>query len=292
MARSYGRPGHGAFEKVLELRTPPTVKTETTTWKISWGVLSFVTGVVLLIAYAFGLSIAPALGVALLAGSAVSIKLVTRPTGEMDTIRQRVRAEIDYLEHGGDVNETRLEGEQISWALGGIAEKRTARFLEGGLSDVFEVVHDITVKRSGRVSANIDHLVLSPSCLIHIDTKLWKTAPGLVQDGNRVYIPYGNAHWKSVSTCIYEASFLPTPPHALVFALAGTAGRQYRGQVSEVTHYVQNFGEQHGQLRQVPFPVYFVSQHDIVPVVADISNQGRTNIVTAASLEDLGIIDF
>lgn len=197
---------------------------------------------------------------------------------DSDTTRQMLEDAYDALRRGGAVADSPFEGDEIGWALGGIAEERTARLLRQHLEDRFTVINDIElVNERGKVTANIDHLVLARRGAIMVDTKAWAdplefTMRGkdcwLEKDSNRVA-------WSAVSTCLYEAHLLPSPPRAIIFAVGGKAGRapELEHGTVRVTKYYERFGD-NDRLRNCDIPVYFVAQSKIPTAVWGVDNSG------------------
>lgn len=194
------------------------------------------------------------------------------------TTRQMLEDAYDVLRRGGSIADSPFEGDEIRWALGGIAEEHTAWLLRQHLEDRFTVINDIElVNERGKVTANIDHLVLARRGAIMVDTKAWAdplefTTRGkdcwLEKDSNRVA-------WSAVSTCLYEAHLLPSQPRAIIFAVGGKAGRApelERGTV-RVTKYYERFGD-NDRLRNCDIPVYFVAQSQIATAVWGVDNSG------------------
>lgn len=86
----------------------------------------------------------------------------------------------------GDLSE--LPGDLGTWARGALSEESIGEML-AELGPGYRVEHDLLVRdpRSGRVSANVDHLVRTPSgAQVVIDTKRWAGQVELGGDG-RLY---------------------------------------------------------------------------------------------------------
>lgn len=223
--------------------------------------------------------------------------------------------EFFQFRNGKPISESQFTSNQRSWAIGGLAEMKTGEYLERGLPDDFEVIHDLGIIRDGSVRANIDHLVLGRSSLVFVDTKEWKQPCRFIPAPSRRALAdpeekmkhwnewtYGADHvdpsgeWdlsdggvmispahyasKSVGTCLWEASALPTQPAAVVFAVGGAAEASLPSGGQRVTHYRKSRGN---VITQVPVPVLFVRQSEIANISASLDHQMATNLGSVAS---------
>jgi hypothetical protein len=68
----------------------------------------------------------------------------------------------------------------MTWRRGAAGERRTARLLDRLVRDGFVVFHDLAVPDS---DANVDHLVIGPSGVFVIDSKLWTGSVHQGSDG-------------------------------------------------------------------------------------------------------------
>jgi hypothetical protein len=78
----------------------------------------------------------------------------------------------------------RLSQEARSWRLGARGERRTARILERLERDGFVAFHDLAVPGS---PANVDHLVIGPTGVFVIDSKLYRGTVRVGPDGRLWY---------------------------------------------------------------------------------------------------------
>lgn len=197
------------------------------------------------------------------------------PSVQGNMVNDEIRADMfkayQTLRDGGEVKDSPFQGDEISWALGGLAEERTSKRLQEGLNDSYDIIDDIAILNNrGQVNANIDHLVLSNNGAIMLDTKVWKTP--LVFSGNNgqrwLDKERNPKTWSAVSTCLYEASQLPVPPRAIVFVVAGKAGRELEKYATpvQVTKYFERY-EDSGLKECVAVPVFFTSQFKVVESV-------------------------
>lgn len=223
----------------------------------------------------------------------------TAPVGDKNTsttqnnvssskIRANMFRAYQTLRDGGEINNSPFQGDEISWALGGLAEERTSKKLQEGLSNTYDIIDDIVILNNrGQVTANIDHLVLTNKGTIVIDTKVWAKPLVFTQkDGNTWLEKSTNPPaWSSVSTCLYEASFLPETPKAIVFAVGGKAGRDLEKYASpiQITHYYERFDDTGNLQPCTTTTVLFVAQSKIVDTIKDLNNFPGT---TTFSVED------
>lgn len=226
------------------------------------GVLSSVGKVLLLVlaiavfgvvAVVYGDDARPQLTFALIAVFLVVVMVAFTKSASRDKRADDVTREYEYVARGGDINNTSFTPEQKAWVLGGLGEMRTAKSLAYTCSFT-DVIHDVELLKNGRTSANIDHLGVGPKGIVLIDTKVWREPV----KQTRGLISRGSAHWDAVSTCIYEASFLPVAPQAIVFVVSGAGGRALRDRPVRVTRYVDRY---RGDVCRCPVPVFFVPQY-------------------------------
>lgn len=213
-------------------------------------------------------------------------------TSQNNVASSKIRADMfrayQTLRDGGEINNSPFQGDEISWALGGLAEERTSKKLQEGLSNAYDIIDDIAILNTrGQVNANIDHLVLANKGSVMVDTKVWaKTLVFTQKDGNTWLEKSSNpAAWSSVSTCLYEASFLPETPKAIVFAVGGKAGRDLEKYASpiRITHYYERFDDTGNLQPCTTTTVLFVAQSKIVDTIKDLNNLSG---MTTFSVED------
>jgi hypothetical protein len=78
----------------------------------------------------------------------------------------------------------RVSQETLAWRLGARGERRTARVLARLERDGFVAFHDLAVPGS---PANIDHLVIGPTGVFVIDSKLYRGVVRVGMDGRLWY---------------------------------------------------------------------------------------------------------
>lgn len=150
--------------------------------------------------------------------------------------------------------------------FGAVAELHTAHLLHdiSGCS----LYNDIAIiLKNGHVTANIDHLVYHHNSkhTIMVDSKFLSQLPQFVSDNNgNLMVNPTDQHKRMVSTCLYEASFLPQKPYAVIFAVAGNATENLRKNPVQVTTYTE-FDRYNNPIKQkpCPVPVFFVAQDEI-----------------------------
>lgn len=195
---------------------------------------------------------------------------------DLGTLKQQCRDVYEYMQRTGNVPDyvdTSVAG--FSNYFGAACEVTTAKTLRG--IDGCVVVNDIAItKPDGRVTANIDHLAcfLSEGTTVMVDSKFWSKPPTFARRGVATHVDANGDHARAVSTCIYEASFLPVPPLAIVFAVRGKAASSLREPVS-VDFYPDFDYDGNVEMKMVPFPVIFVDHTKVGQVVSDI-RQGRS----------------
>ena len=213
------------------------------------------------------------------------------------TTRDDMYRAYDKLRAGGEIKNSPFRGDEISWALGGLAEERTAKKLEHGLDSTCTVINDITLFDRGTVTANIDHLVLTSKGTIMIDTKVWAKPLTFTQkDDKSTWLEKSTnpIAWSSVSTCLYEASFLPEPPKAIIFAVGGKAGKDLEKYSSpvQITHYYERFDDT-GNLQPCnPVTVVFVAQSKIVNTIRELDTLPGTTTFSVGDYFALENLNF
>jgi len=154
--------------------------------------------------------------------------------------------------------------------FGAACEITTAKALRG-INDCF-VINDIAItKPDGNVTANIDHLACFPEegNFVAVDSKFWSQPPEFyTRKGATTLHPEG-PHNRAVATCLYEDSFLPHPPLALVFAVRGSAAESLHDPVS-VDYYPAYDYEGNMDMKYVPFPVVFVDHRQLQDAVSKL----------------------
>lgn len=172
------------------------------------------------------------------------------------------------------------------------------------------VYNDIELRNSnGTVSANIDHLVHVNGRVFMIDSKWWSNPPEFTRtkDGS-LAVSLGCTHKRAVSTCIYEANFLPHTPNAIIFVIRGRAADQLPKPVTVINNYYRFIPstESPQGFFSTPCPVIFVDYRrvaDYIHLVANESGQGsrgnnnqlRESRFTAQELRSLPVtleLDF
>lgn len=131
------------------------------------------------------------------------------------------------------------------------------------------VFNDIVLRNHGKVSANIDHLVYRNGAVVMADAKWWSQAPTFVSDrAGGVMVAENSPHKRAVSTCVYEASFLPAPPRAIVFSVRGKAARELQSPkaVERFCKFVPYEDGSQG-VEEAPCPVIFVANNHVDEVV-------------------------
>lgn len=195
---------------------------------------------------------------------------------DLGTLKQQCRDVVEYMDRTGNVPDyvdTSVAG--FSNYFGAACEVTTARALRSIPGCV--VVNDIAItKPGGHVTANIDHLAGFPDngTTVMVDSKFWSTPPTFTRRGGATHVDAHGDHARAVSTCLYEASFLPAPPLAIVFAVRGKAAALLREPVS--VDFYPDFGyDDNVEVKMVPFPVIFVDHAKLAGVISDI-RQGRS----------------
>lgn len=143
------------------------------------------------------------------------------------------------------------------------------------------VYNDIELRNSnGTVSANIDHLVHVNGRVFMIDSKWWSNPPEFTRtkDGS-LAVGLGCTHKRAVSTCIYEANFLPHTPNAIIFVIRGRAADQLDKPVTVINNYYRFIPttESPQGFFSTPCPVIFVDYRrvaDYIHLVANERGQG------------------
>lgn len=194
------------------------------------------------------------------------------PRVDEATLRHQCREIFQTMQATGNVPDyadTTVAGFQPFF--GAACEVSTAKALAG--LPQCQLVNDIAIRRpNGHVTANIDHLAcFTDGTYVMVDSKFWSQPPVFEHGpvaGMRVS-PTG-PHAKSVATCVYEASFLPQTPRAIVFAVRGKAASSLRDPVAVHT-YLETDYNGFTQEKRVPCPVIFVASDKIAGVVADLA---------------------
>ena len=222
------------------------------------------------------------------------------PTKQNTLVNKEISADIHKAYHalrnGGNIKESPFQGDEIAWALGGLAEERTAKKLAHGLGNTYTIINDIALIDRNTVTANIDHLILTNKGSIMIDTKVWAKPLLFTQkDSNTWLEKHTNPPaWSSVSTCLYEASFLPEAPKAIVFAVGGKAGRDLEKYSSPVriTHYYERFDDAGNLQPCAPTTVLFVAQSRIVDTIKELDDLPGTTTFSVGDYFALENLNF
>ena len=168
-----------------------------------------------------------------------------------------------------------FDKEERPWIIGAYGEIMTARLLDEMSMIDLDIIHDIELLNDvGEVTANIDHVVVTPEGYCVLDTKVWSEAVKVSHDSDgRSFIAAGDAHSTVVSTVLYEASFLPSVPRAIIFAVGGHAGQEIAASMDgfyTVNHYVDKFS---GELQPASVDIYFVPQRECAHFTQRIFDQ-------------------
>lgn len=251
MSRIHGEAGAGTLRQVRELAKRDKSSGSSLVGKSLLAILAIVAFGAVAITY--GNDAQPQLIFALIAAFLVVAMAVFAKGVSRDKRAANATREYEYVARGGNINNTSFTSEQKAWVLGGLGEMRTAKSLAHTRSFT-DVIHDVELLKGGRVSANIDHLGVGPKGAVLIDTKVWREPV----KQTRGLISRDSAHWDAVSTCVYEASFLPVTPQAIVFVVSGGAGRALGDRSVRVTRYIDRYS---GDVHRCPVPVFFVPQY-------------------------------
>ena len=168
-----------------------------------------------------------------------------------------------------------FDKEERPWIIGAYGEIMTARLLDEMSMIDLDIIHDIELLNdAGDVTANIDHVVVTPEGYCVLDTKVWSEAVKVSHDSDgRSFIAAGDAYSTAVSTVLYEASFLPSVPRAIIFAVGGHAGQEIAVSMDgfyTVNHYVDKFS---GELQPASVDIYFVPQRECAHFTQRIFDQ-------------------
>lgn len=217
---------------------------------------------------------------------------------EKDRIESQLHTSYQKLRKGGEIKNSPFEGNEISWVLGALAEERTAEKLQTRLNDTYTIINDINlINQHGKTNANIDHLVLTQTGTIMVDTKVWARPLEFSTRNGDIWLDK-NANpkaWAAVSTCLYEASQLPTPPRAIIFSVAGKAGKALdtRSEPVQVTHYLEKY-DNTTDLKPCKIPVFFTSQTNLIDTIKRVerSKIPKAQTLTAEELSQAKNIKF
>lgn len=323
MAIVYGKPARGGIEHLAEsainariVPSPPDqAQPKVALLPSSWGNIFFRVSVSLLVAIAtLGISVylvALIFPEAQLIGPVVVFLvtyLVLRRTktdywaalqGVPESTKTHHDAALDYVNsvmhkllNGADIDDFPFENRDKAVVIGSLGEIRTARELEKNLDDSFGVVNDITLIKNGRTTANIDHLVLGSNGMFMVDSKVWSAPLKPEKRGDYTYLPKNSPHWNSVSTCLYEASFLPDAPRAIVFSVSGKAGWNLEKNPLTLDGYVPRFSDDDTVLK-LSIPVVFVRQKDIARHILQLdSSIPQRDTIDIEDIRDTDSLSF
>lgn len=300
MAIQHGKPAYGAAEEIVRLKTGGFTP-RGSSWKallamVCTAIIGFFAGIRAIEVFTDGI-IGIVLWVVLIValwkftprvGSFVKAHTVTSNPANTQfyaDIDHTYRALQKMAAGNRAITMDAFPDDQATWAIGGAQEIRVSKKLTQAFDDTYTVIDDITLHKNGNISANIDHLLLGPTCALMIDTKVWKqplkfsTHP--VYGGK--YLKKGSPYWTAVATCVYEASFLPKEPGAIIFVVAGGAGKALAKSGPQcVSHYVPKYGDI-SDVKHTPCPVYFCATKDIEKTVHTVEEKldpSRTGPIT------------
>lgn len=195
---------------------------------------------------------------------------------DRDELKDQMRHLKNYMNSTGNVpNWVNKEVAGFEKIFGAACEVTTSRDVAS--MNVGEVYNDIVLRnQDGSISANIDHLLVLGSSAIMLDSKWWSAAPEFTTDrrGRRVVSAYG-PHARAVSTCVYEASFLPRTPRAIIFCVRGKAASELgRPQVVQAYNKFVPFEDTPQGVFATPCPVIFVPSDQLQEVVSAVARGG------------------
>ena len=192
-----------------------------------------------------------------------------------DTLNQEMVDLYNHMNSTGDVPQwadTDVAG--FEKFFGAACEVSTARNLCGipGVS----VYNDIELRNRGKVSANIDHLAYRDGAVAMVDAKWWSSMPTFNSDrAGGIMVSENSPHKRAVSTCVYEASFLPAPPRAIVFSVRGRAARELQSpKVVERFYKFVPYEDESQGVEEAPCPVVFVASNRVGEVVDAVLRGG------------------
>lgn len=217
---------------------------------------------------------------------------------EKDRITSQLHTSYQKLKKGEEIENSPFEGNEISWVLGALAEERTAEKLQTRLNDTYTIINDINlINQHGKTNANIDHLVLTQTGAIMVDTKVWARPLEFSTRNSDTWLDKdaNPKTWPSVSTCLYEASQLPTTPRAIIFSVAGKAGKALdtRSEPVQITHYLEKY-DHTSDLKPCKIPVFFTSQTNLIGTIkwVERSEIPKAQTLTAEELSQAKNIRF
>lgn len=194
---------------------------------------------------------------------------------EEDELQEQFRQFRNYVNATGNIPDwVNKEVAGFEKIFGAACEVTTAR--DVAALNIGHLYNDVILRgKDGKVSANIDHLLAVGSSTIMLDSKWWSTPPRFVKDRQgRIQVAATSPHKEAVSTCIYEASFLPQTPRAILFCVRGKAAREMgRPHVMESFHRFVPYEDGSQGVEAVPCPVVFVPSGQIKEAVLAV-NQG------------------
>ena len=194
---------------------------------------------------------------------------------DADTLNQEMVDLYNHMNSTGDVPQwadTDVAG--FEKFFGAACEVSTAQALRGipGVS----IYNDIELRNHGKVSANIDHLAYRDGAVAMVDAKWWSTMPTFNSDrAGGIMVAENSPHNRAVSTCVYEASFLPAPPRAIVFSVRGKAAREFQSpKVVERFYKFVPYEDESQGVEEAPCPVIFVANNRVGEVVDVVLSGG------------------
>ena len=297
----YGEAGENIIKDVL----PNTSTSHTAKTKYApSAAFVFITCVILaVILLAFGIPPAPAI---LIPGALFAFGLYwntrTRRDNEQAYVTsareaqdKRVNTWRAVTQYGVDVRDAGFDKADLPAVYGALGERNTDKYLQRALTSPqaqgkgpFVIMHGLAINavktniKTSDTSADIDHLVLRENHGgVIVDTKVFRTPPtptptpaSTSTHGAHGYIlKRDTPHWQIISTCLYEAVRLGTPPHAIYIAIGGSAARdatftqlcEKHNNKIPITSYVKRF--QAETTATTPLPVYLVPQREVGNIV-------------------------
>lgn len=195
---------------------------------------------------------------------------------DKDELQDQMRHLKNYMNSTGNVpdwvNKDVAGFEKIFGAACEVSTARSLSTIPGAT-----VINDIILRgKNGEVSANIDHLAYRDGAVAMADAKWWSQVPTFVSDrAGGVMVAENSPHKRAVSTCVYEASFLPAAPKAIVFSVRGKAARELQSpKVVERFHRFVPYEDESQGVEVAPCPVVFVASNRVGEVVDAVLRGG------------------
>lgn len=194
---------------------------------------------------------------------------------DKDELQDQMRHLKNYMNSTGNVpdwvNKDVAGFERIFGAACEVSTARSLSTIPGAT-----VFNDIVLRNHGKVSANIDHLAYRDGAVAMADAKWWSQVPTFVSDrAGGVMVAENSPHKRAVSTCVYEASFLPAAPKAIVFSVRGKAARELQSpKVVERFYKFVPYQDESQGVEKAPCPVVFVASNRVGEVVDAVLRGG------------------